>query len=317
MSRRVIVVGSFVVGITVRLPRLPLPGETLPADAFDIGPGGKGTNLAVGVARLGGHVDLIAKVGNDEFAAMAENLLDREGIEKQALFHSESGATGVGLVYLDGTTGENTIGLHLGANLELSADETLSAVRSFPEAPVVTAQLEVRDEVVDAAFSVAKERGMQRLLNPAPARPLPSEILEKTDIITPNRNELFQLVGYEVPANPTNDQIVDAAIDLSERGPETVIVTLGAHGAFVQDSKEGQHWIAPLATNAVDTVGAGDAFNAGFAWGIAGGIDVLTAARIGTICGALATRKIGVVDALPTRDELEASLTIPPGSTIS
>jgi len=313
MIRRVIVVGSFVVGMTVRLPRLPLPGETLPADAFDLGPGGKGTNLAGGVARLGGHVDFIGKVGNDEFGAMAEQLLHREGIGADRLYRTDTAATGVGLVYLDGRTGENTIGLHLGANLDLTADETTTAIESFPDAPVITAQLEVSDEVVDAAFSAAGKRGMRCLLNPAPARVLPTEILEKTDIITPNINELFQLLERDVPGNPTNGEILDAAGELSRRGPSTVIVTLGARGALLLDSGDGAagdsaHWIEPLETQAVDTVGAGDAFNAGVAWALAGGSDLLEAVRIGTVCGALATRKIGVFDALPTRAEMETSL---------
>lgn len=308
MNGSVIVVGSFVVGITVRLPRLPLPGETLPADAFDFGPGGKGTNLAVGVARLGGKVELIAKIGRDDFGPMAERLFVQEGIPTANVLCSETETTGVGLVYIDGRTGENTIGLHLGANLALTAAETVAALEQFRDASVMTAQLEVRDEVVEAAFSVAAERGVTRLLNPAPARELPRSILEKSDIITPNQNELFQLLHREVPAAPTDLEIEEAAVELARRGPSTVIVTLGGRGAYLLDAGQGELWLEPLEVEPVDTVGAGDAFNAGLAWGLATGRDVVTAAKIGTICGALATRRIGAVDALPTFSDMEGYL---------
>lgn len=301
----VIVIGSFVVGITVRLARLPLPGETLPADAFDLGPGGKGTNLAVGVARLGGAVELVAKTGDDEFGQMAQRLYEGEGISTGHLHRSAEEQTGVGLVYIDAGTGENTIGLHLGANLSLTAEEVTEFMEYCEPAPIVTAQLEVRDEVVEAAFAVASKRGIRTVLNPAPARSLPRSILAKTDVITPNRNELFQLLGVEVPPQASDGEIVRAAKELSALGPGAVVVTLGSRGALVLEDDIPPVWIDPPQVEPVDTVGAGDAFNAGLAWALSRGQNLSDAARIATVCGGLATRRLGVVDALPTLAEIE------------
>lgn len=308
MSGKVVVVGSFVVGITVRLPRFPLPGETLPADAFDSGPGGKGTNVAVGVTRLGGEVDLIVKIGSDDFGLNAERLFVQEGIRIDHVFRSETESTGVGLVYIDGGNGENTIGLHLGANLALTEAEVVSALETSQDATVLTAQLEVRDEVVEAALDVAANKELIRLLNPAPARELSRKILQKTNVITPNRVELFQLLGMDVPAAPDDRAIAKAASELIQLGPSTVVVTLGSQGAYVLDAIHGEVWLEPLMTEPVDTVGAGDAFNAGLAWGLAAGKDVIAAARIGTVCGALATRKMGVINALPFLSDVEEQL---------
>lgn len=307
MNPHLAVIGSFVVGVTVRLPRTPLPGESLVADLFDIGPGGKGCNLAVAAARLGARVDVIAKIGTDRFAAYAEDLFRQEELDTKRLLRSTTEPTGVGLVYLDGRSGENTIGVYPGANLELTAAEVTEALRGLEDVSLVSAQLEVRDEVVLRAFSWGRSLRITTLLNPAPARTLPDDLLGLTDIITPNANELFQLLGEDVP--PLEDQVLEnAARRLQARGPRSVVVTLGAKGALVLDEEGTITRVAARAVPVVDTVGAGDAFSAGLAVARAGGATLLDSVEYGSVCGALATRTVGVVDALPRRDEVEAFL---------
>lgn len=306
MAERIFVVGSFVVGATVHLPRAPLPGETLPADAFDLGPGGKGTNLAVSVRRLGGAVDLVVKVGEDQFAGIAEELLRGEGISTDYMIREPGGQTGVGLVYLDGRTGENTIGLYPGANMTLTGPEVVSRFTRAPAPRIMTAQLEVPVETVIPAFEAGRRRGAMTILNPAPARPVPPQLLAVTDILTPNRNELFQLLDLPVPEKPTPTEISSLARQLMSQGPGQLVVTLGDEGALVFDGDGDPERIPPYTVEPLDTVGAGDAFNGGLAFRLSQGASLPEAARFAAACGALATRRIGVIAALPRLSEVEA-----------
>lgn len=311
MSPHLVVIGSFVVGVTVRLPRMPLPGESLVADLFDIGPGGKGCNLAVAAARLGARVDVIMKIGTDNFSRFAEDLFRQEHLDTHRVLRSATESTGVGLVYLDGRNGENTIGVYPGANLELTADEVDEALRGLEGASLVSTQLEVRDEVVHRALQWGRTHGISTLLNPAPARVLPAELLGMADMITPNTNELFQLLGEDVPSldGPVDGPVLeDAARRLQSRGPRAVVVTLGADGAMVLDEGGSVTRVAARKVATVDTVGAGDAFSAGLAVARAGGSNLLDSVQYGSVCGALATRTVGVVDSLPRREEVEALL---------
>lgn len=304
MAERVVVVGSFVVGVTVRLPRAPLPGETLSGDLFDLGPGGKGINLAVSVHRLGADVDVVAKVGEDQFADIAEELLRKEGIATNHLIRERGEQTGVGLVYLDAKTGENTIGLYPGANRRLTGEDVVSRLACVPWPQILTGQLEVPWETVRAAFAYGRRIGARTMLNPAPARELPRELLAVTDILTPNRNEIFQSLGRPVPAKTSTAEIISAARELMSRGVRSIVVTLGSDGALVFDDSEEPELLPPYPVTPVDTVGAGDAFNGGLAFRLAHGSSLSEAARFGAACGALATRRVGVIDALPRVHEV-------------
>lgn len=307
MRAHLAVIGSFVVGITVRLPRMPLRGESLVADLLDIGPGGKGCNLAVAAARLGARVDVIMKIGTDHFARFAEDLFRQEHLDTQRVLRSTTEPTGAGLIYLDNRSGENTIGVYPGANTELTAAEVDAALHGLETASLVTAQLEVRDEVVERALRWGRTHGITTLLNPAPARVLSEELLRLVDVITPNANELFQLLGEDVP--PLDTTVLENAMRrLHARGPRAVVVTLGAEGAMILDEQGKTAHVAPRSVVAVDTVGAGDAFNAGLAVTLAGGNTLLESVEYGSACGALATRAVGVIGSLPRRDEVEAIL---------
>lgn len=304
MKPRIAVIGSFVVGITVRLPRMPLPGESLIADLFDYGPGGKGTNLAFAAARLGADVKLVVKLGSDDFANVADRLFAQEGLDTSNVYRSADETTGVGLVYLSSESGENTIGFYPGANMTLSSEEVALALSDLEGFDIVTAQLEVPIDAVATAFELARRYGVPTLLNPAPALPIPEHVLSLTDTITPNSNEVFQLLGLDVPIAPSKQQIEDAARTIQSRGPRNVVVTMGAQGAFVLTDDGTTVEVPPIAVKPVDTVGAGDSFNAGLAFYLAQKKPLLESSRFATICGGIATRKLGTMNAMPYADDI-------------
>jgi len=297
----IVVAGSFVVGMTVRLPRMPYPGETLVADLFDLGVGGKGTNLAVAAARQGRQVAIIARVGDDDFAAMAYDLYRREGIDSRGVVRTPGEKTAVGLVYLQ-PNGENTIGLYRGANWQLTPADIEPHIAPHHDARVLATQLEIPDEAVAAAVRMARKQGMRVILNPAPARALPAAILREVDILTPNEGEARVLAGLRADDDATD--IVEIARALLAQGPRTVIVTRGAHGCLVVTSDGDPQAIPAHPVQPVDTVGAGDAFNGGLAAALAAGMKLPDAARWANITAALSTRAVGAVGGLPAHSEV-------------
>lgn len=299
----IVVVGSFVVGVTVRLPRMPFPGETLVGDLFDLGVGGKGTNLAVTAARQGKRVAIVARVGDDDFAAMAGDLYRAEGIDSRGVLRTPGEKTAVGLVYLQ-PNGENTIGLYRGANWRLTPADIEAHITAQTSAHVLATQLEIPDDTVAAAVRLGRQQGLRVILNPAPARPLPQEILREVDILTPNEGEARVLAG--LPVNDTTP-ITEVARALLALGPRTVIVTLGARGCLLATPGATPLLLPAHPAQPVDTVGAGDAFNGGLAVALAEGRSLPEAARWANITAALSTRAVGAVGGLPARWEVEAA----------
>lgn len=294
----IVVIGSFVVGITTRLPRFPYPGESLVADLFNLGPGGKGSNFAVAAARQSLHVVPAVKVGEDIFANLLSELYEREGVDMRYVYHSPREKTAVGLVYLT-EDGENTIGIYPGANMSLRPDEALRAVEENPEARVLMTQLETPDETIRACAARAQQLGMTVILNPAPARSLDPSILESVNILTPNQGEARQLCGMS-PADSAAS-VDELGARLLDRGIAVVIITLGRDGARLFRRGSAPLPVPAFRVNAVDSVGAGDAFNAGLAAGLVEGDSLERAVRRAAITGALATTAVGAVDAIPTR----------------
>ena len=302
------VIGSFVIGVTVTLPRFPYPGETLEADAFDLGAGGKGNNLALAARRLGASVVLVERLGSDMFADMAYSLYRDEGIDATYVVRTENEQTGIGLVYLN-AEGENQIGLYKGANRFLSPSDIRAAEPALKDAALMTIQLEVPDPAIEAALDVAERHGLRVILNPAPARPLSHGILSRATVLTPNVCELFQLTGRAVPARPDRETVAAAAGSLLvEYGIEAVVVTMGKDGALLVRRDLPVFHQPPFPVKAVDTVGAGDSFNAGLAVALAQGLSYEGSVRRAAASGALATTRLGVAGALPYRNEVEALL---------
>lgn len=302
---RLFTVGSFVAAMTVQLPRMPHPGETLPASLFDFGPGGKGSNQAIGARRLGADVFCLTRVGTDAFANLASETYRQERLPEAGLLRTDGHQTGVALIYVD-AAGENTIGLYPGANDRLSAEDVRGHSAELTRSHLVAAQLEVPDAPIAEAFRLARAQEIPTLLNPAPARQLPNDLLALVDTLTPNAVEAQMLLD-QTPREPLDDtDAVALARALRDRGPAQVVITRGARGAVAVGPDNEPLFQSAPSVETVDTVGAGDAFNAGLAVSLAEGQPLARAVALACRAGALATTRLGVIDALPDRAAVSA-----------
>lgn len=299
---RIIVVGSYNVGLTVISPELPQPGQTVLGHTLDVGPGGKGSNQAIGARRLEADVTLVCKLGNDRFSDDAVALFEKEGLAGPGILSAET-YTGTGLILVD-DSGANMISVAPGANAQLKATDLDAIHDLFNDGGYLLCQLEAPAELFLGAAQRARAAGMTTVLNPAPAVPLDHAILSWIDILTPNESELATLTGM-----PTdNDAAVEAAArSLLADGVGEVVVTLGERGGIRVAGDVTQPFAAHPVT-AVDTTGCGDAFNAGFVAGLAMGDDPSAALDLGARAGAYCATRIGVIDGLPTRTQLDMKI---------
>ena len=301
---RIVVVGSYNVGMTIVGPELPVPGQTVLGHTFDMGPGGKGSNQAIGAKRLGGDVTLVAKVGADVFGSDARALFAREGLMGPGIMEADT-HTGVGLILVD-DRGGNMISVAAGANGLLIPDDLDRLPGLFDGTSHALCQLECPPELFAGMAVRARASGATTILNPAPARTLDDDIYGLVDILTPNESELAVLTGL-----PTGeDQEVEAAARrLLERGVGSAVVTLGERGAMWVGPARSRRFPA-FAVRARDTTGAGDAFNAGLVTALASGASMEDAVALGCRAGAFCVTRIGVIDGLATREQLDAE--VPP-----
>ena len=296
------VVGSFAVGLTMRAPKLPVFGETMLGSDFDMGPGGKGSNQAVATARLGARSALVAMIGADKLAGIGTDLYAAEGVDTSHLTVRSERATGVGFIILI-ERGENFIILDMGANVLMDAAAVDEAEQRIARSDVVMAVLEIPTVAAARAMALGRKNGVRTILNPAPARPLSADILADVDFLTPNESELRILLGR--PADdPSSSR--ELAAELRRQGAGAVVVTLGRAGALIL-SDDLDVVIPAAQVDVVDTTGAGDAFNSGFAVALAEGRDLVDAVRYGVVCGGLACTKLGVVPSLPDRARADAA----------
>lgn len=295
----VAVVGAYNQGLAMTVPEIPVPGETVTGADYTEGPGGKGSNQAVAAARLDASVSFVGRVGDDRFGEQARALWRREGV--RAVVETVPKPTGVGFVIVD-EAGENAITVAPGANAALDGPGVEAAAGEIAAADVALTQLEIPDEPVAATLELAAERDTEAIVNPAPARELPETILANVDVLTPNRTEARTLVGYAPDADVPDERVAAAVLEL---GPEAVVLTRGGDGALVRTPERTVEVPAP-SVEVVDTTGAGDAFNAGFAVARAEGAALPGAARVGTVVGGLACTDYEVIPALPDRAAVEA-----------
>jgi ribokinase len=301
MVARVTVVGSLNKDLVVRAPRIPQPGETIIGGEFRAVPGGKGANQAVAAARLGGQVSMIGRVGSDAFAQSLLDSLAADGVDHAFVMQDPQAATGVALIVVD-DAGENAIVVASGANMRLSPADVDAAEAVIAAADVLLVQLEVPLAAVAQAARVAHAHGATVILNPAPACPLPDELLPLIDVLVPNESETALLTRLPVD---TWSEIEAAAMALCELGVDTVVLTLGERGALLVE--EGEKKLIPaFEVTPVDTTAAGDAFVGGFAVALAEGRSLADAVRWGNATGALAATKLGAQPSLPTRRIVEA-----------
>lgn len=294
----IVVVGSYATGLTMKVDRIPGPGETLLGTGYRVDYGGKGSNQAVGSARLGAEVKFVAKIGKDSFGDMALGLYREENVDVAFVKHSADAPTGVGFIVVEAKSGQNSIAIDPGANDLLRAADVSKAARAFKSASVVLTQLEIPVETAEKALELGRSAGAITILNPAPVRPLPGSVLGLVDVLTPNEKEARVLVGRPPDAS-VEAEIV--ARDLIRSGVKQVVMTLGENGALLVDSSRQKQFPA-IEVRAVDTTGAGDAFNAGLAVALARGSTIDEAVQFAIITGAMAVTKEGVIPSLPRRD---------------
>lgn len=294
----IVVVGSIGIDFVAVAPRLPKIGETvLATQPLHIGPGGKGFNQAAGVARLGAEVRFATKTGRGDLGRQARSFLEMEGLLTPLAKESEADNQ-VALIFVD-DSGRNMISVTPGASADLLPPDV--ADLGIGPGDILLAQLEIPVATVTAAARHAKDAGATVVLNPAPAAPLPAELLQLIDIATPNETELSMLTG--LPTATTSD-VVAAAERLVSLGVGDVVATVGSKGAIHVDRK-GSTSYASLLVDAIDTTGAGDAFNAGLAVGLSRGFALGDAIQLGCRAGAYCVTKLGVLDGLGTMAQLD------------
>ena len=301
MKRKVTVFGSFVVDLMARTPLLPIPGATVKGSSFKMGPGGKGFNQGVAAHKAGADMTMITKMGRDVFAVTALDLMTQLNMNKDCLFFSESEATGIALIGVDENTSQNEIIVVPGACATFTKEEVAQVEPVIADSSYVLLQLEVNQDANEYVAQLAKEHGAKVILNPAPYQKVSDEFLSKIFLVTPNENEAEEMTGVPVTDLASASR---AAKVFYEKGVENVLITLGSRGVFV--SSEGREEIIPaFRVDAVDTTGAGDAFNGGLLTALAEGKSLWDAAVFGNALAALSVQKMGTSPAMPTRQEID------------
>jgi len=305
MANSIVVIGSLNMDFVISVERLPLPGETILGRDFRMIPGGKGANQAYAAAKLvdsGTAVRMLGRVGADSFGAALKQNLAGAGVDVAAVLETDSEATGVACIHVD-HAGQNSITVAPGANSVLSPSDIHSQSRALEGARCVLLQLEIPLETVAEGLRQARRTGATCILDPAPARALPKEILELVDIATPNENEACVLAG--VP--PSRVNVADAIAlghKIRELGVRSVIVKLGDQGC-VYCGADGTFTAPPFAVKAVDSTAAGDTFNAALAVALAEGAQMENALRFANAAAAISVTRAGAQTSAPARVEVE------------
>jgi len=295
----VVVIGSSNTDMVIKCHHLPVPGETILGGNFFMNAGGKGANQAVAAARLNGDVTFIAKVGNDVFGTQAIELFNKENIKTEYIFVDDKNPSGVALITVD-ANGENCIAVAQGANGNLSVDDLNTLSRVLEQAEIILAQLETPVATIEYAASIAVQKNIQFILNPAPACKLPDELLSKLSVITPNEKEAEMLTGVAIK---DIDDAKQAAKILSAKGIKTIIITLGEAGALLYHNNQ-FNLIAGKKVNAVDTTAAGDVFNGALAVALSEKKSFEEAIQFANTAAAISVTRLGAQASAPYRSEL-------------
>ncbi|HVM80197.1 MAG TPA: ribokinase [Stellaceae bacterium] len=302
---RIAVLGIFAADVTSRVARLPRWHETLIGEGASLGPGGKGSNQAVAAARLGAEVTLIAKIGADSFGELARGLYAREGIDTAHLAVDPEAPTGVALILVDAASGKNAIVVNPGAALLLGDAEIEAAQPAIAAADVFLTQLELPVARVARGIALAREAGVPVIFNPAPAAPFDRALLAAVDVATPNEVEAAALLGFGIAGMEDARRAARALRDL---GARAAVVTLGEKGSFLASAEEEAHVPARPVPHAIDTTGAGDAFNGALAVALAERRPLREAVRFATVAASLSVERPGAAFSMPSRAEVDAVL---------
>lgn len=301
MEKKITVFGSFVVDLMARTPHLPVPGETVKGSMFKMGPGGKGFNQGVAAHKAGAKVSMITKLGKDSFADVALNVMKELQMDSSKVFITEETETGAALILVDEVTSQNEIVVVLGACNTISDEEVESITDVIKESEYLLTQLETNISAVEKVIEIANDNGVKVILNTAPVQPISDEVLKKVYLITPNEVEAEILTGICIDSEENAKKAADWFF---AKGVQNVLITLGKRGVFIA-TKERQEIIPAYKVNAIDTTGAGDAFNGGLVAALAEGKDLWEAARFANALAAVAVQRLGTTPAMPTRAEID------------
>ena len=304
MSGTVVVLGVFNADTTYRATRLPRMGETIHGTAFALGPGGKGANQAVAAAKAGGETHFITRLGADTFADTAHAMWAEAGVIPAATIDADQN-TGAALIFVEDGSGDNCIVIAPGAASKMDESDVNSRVELIEKADVFVTQLEQPLAAARRGLEVARAGGTITVFNPAPAMDLSDAVLALCDYITPNETEAETLTGIAVSDLATAEAAGRALI---ARGCGAAVMTLGGDGALLVDAHGVTHVPAMAVGDVVETTGAGDAFNGGFAVGLAEGLVARDAARFASAVAGISVTRPGAAPSMPTRTEIDAAL---------
>ncbi len=300
----IVILGVFVADTAYRADRAPRMGETILGNSFALGPGGKGSNQAVAAAMAGGEVHFVSKLGRDPFADMALEIWGKAGVTPAVTQHDDS-YTGAAYIFVEEATGNNAIIICPGVAGTISVADIEARSELIGGASVFVTQLEQPMDAAHRALEIAKAGGAKTVLNPAPAADLPDGMLALCDYVTPNESEAEGITGIAVETVADAERAADA---LLAKGVGAAIITLGENGALYRDKNQSVHVPAHAAGPVVETTGAGDAFNGGFAAALARGADPVTAVRFGSATAGISVTQPGTAPSMPALDEIEAHL---------
>lgn len=304
MAGKVVVFGSFVVDLMARIPHLPVPGETVKGPMFKMGPGGKGFNQGAAAHKAGADVTMVTKIGKDSFGDIALHTMDELGMTKEHVFISEEDKTGIALILVDENTSQNEIAIVSGACGTITEKDTNSVKELIRESEYILLQLEVNQDANERIAEYACENGVKVIINTAPYSKISDEFLSKAYMVTPNEVEAEALTGIKVE---DLESAKKAATIFKKKGVKKVLITLGEKGVFISDDDKDE--ILPaFHVNAVDTTGAGDAFNGGFITALAEGKDIWEAAKFANAAAALSVQKLATTPSMPARKEIDEFL---------
>lgn len=298
---KVTVFGSFVVDLMGRTPHLPVPGETVKGSMFKMGPGGKGFNQGVAAHKAGADVTMVTKLGKDSFANVALDAMKELNMKQDYVFVTEEAETGCALILVDENTSQNEIVVLLGACNTITDDEVDSLTDILKDSEYLLTQLETNVSATNRVIDIAHKNHTKVILNTAPVQPIEDEVLKKVYLITPNEVEAEILTGIPVDSKENADKAADWFF---EKGVENVLITLGGRGVYIA-TDEKRAIIPAYHVEAIDTTGAGDAFNGGLVAALAEGKNLWEAAGFANALAAVAVQRLGTTPAMPTREEIE------------
>jgi ribokinase len=302
MAKPIVILGVFVADTAYRAPRAPRMGETILGTGFALGPGGKGSNQAVAAARLEADVSFITRLGKDAFGEMAMKTWREAGV-KPAVIETPESYTGAAYIFIEDGTGNNAIIVAPGAATLISPADIDMNAALIRSASVFMTQLEQPIDAALHALEIAKEAGVTTILNPAPAAELPTKIYALCDYVTPNETEAEGLTRIKVE---TEADAKAAAQKLLDMGAGAAVITLGEKGALLH-SKSGTKLVPPFKVGpVVETTGAGDAFNGGFAMGLSRGMAPEEAVRFGCAVAGISVTRPGTAPSMPSLKEAMA-----------